>query len=716
MKSGVSDMPSIAETGVIIGTPKPTPANPSISDTPMEDPTQPIVIDGEEALRQIEHLRSDDLSLRVSAARKLTTISAALGPDRTREELLPFLSDGVDDEDEVLEAIATSLGELISLVGSTPEKNYGASLLGPLELLLAVEENSVREKAAESAIKVGNSLNDSEYRVEFVGMIDRLVTKEWFTARIAGCGLIPIAFKRMGKDLQVSHIVHIASALRVHIFNETISYLCIFSFHSQQMKSTHLQYFSNLCRDDAPMVRRIASRSLGPLIYAVAETIGTSSIAENGSISTTLLELLELLAAGDQPDSVRLHAIENCVFFGNALTLLKTKAASNNSIDEENIMTRSNALVKRVLPLIVGTIDDRSWRVRWTAASKFALVVKAFSPLSNTMDILVPAFEKLLQDPEAEVRTSAALNLADVAKTGCSVHRSGWQAEDGMDCTDNSQDNRISIAERLVDRVMALTDDDSENVRAALAMVATELAPLLGKAITITHLLSPMLVLLRDATPEVRLNIISSLSMLSDVIGEELLSESLLPAILDLAEDGKWRIRMAVIERMPMVAKQFGKDFFNHKLLELCVGWLGDDISSIREAAARNLKELTTVLGTDWSVQHLLPRVKAVTKHPSYLRRMNAVQGIVYMMTAMDVDTTQSEVLPILLEMAFDTVPNVRFNVAKGLGVVGPHYISSVYESQISRILTLLVEDSDRDVRYFASQTSASLKDSFKRD
>ena len=149
-------------------------------------------------------MRSDDLSLRVSAARKLTTISAALGPDRTREELLPFLSDGVDDEDEVLEAIAGSLGKLIPYVGSTPEKNYGASLLGPLELLLAVEENAVREKAAESAIKVANSLGEEEYRTEFVGMIGRLAKKEWFTARIAACGLIPVAFGRMSAEEQVS--------------------------------------------------------------------------------------------------------------------------------------------------------------------------------------------------------------------------------------------------------------------------------------------------------------------------------------------------------------------------------------------------------------------------------------------------------------------------------------------------------------------------------
>lgn len=63
-------------------------------------------------------------------------------------------------------------------------------------------------------------------------------------------------------------------------------------------------------------------------------------------------------------------------------------------------------LVKRLVPLIVATIDDRSWRVRWTAASKFADVICAFSELPDAMDALVPAYEKLLQDPEAEVGTT----------------------------------------------------------------------------------------------------------------------------------------------------------------------------------------------------------------------------------------------------------------------------------------------------------------------
>ena len=198
------------------------------------------------------------------------------------------------------------------------------------------------------------------------------------------------------------------------------------------------------------MVCRIASCNLSALIYTVAKTMGLSSITENGPISTILLDLVKLLASSDQSDSVRLHTTKNCVCFGNAMAALKEKIddTSMEGANEEYIITHCNAFVKHILPLIVATIDDRSWRVRWTAASKFAVVVKAISSLNGTMDALVPAYEKLLY--------SAALNLAEVAKTGSKAYPVGWN-EDGMDCSEDGQENRISIAERLVQRVMMLT-------------------------------------------------------------------------------------------------------------------------------------------------------------------------------------------------------------------------------------------------------------------
>lgn len=315
-------------------------------------------------------------------------------------------------------------------------------------------------------------------------------------------------------------------------------------------------------------------------------------------------------------------------------------------------------LVKRLLPLIVATIDDRSWRVRWTAAAKFADAIAAYDALPEVMDSLIPAYEKLLQDPEAEVRTAATFNLALVAR-GCTamvpVPPAGGRPPTEAEML-HYEGPRLTAAERLVKRVTSLTEDDSEHVRAALAMVATELAPILGRDSTINHLVPPVLLLLRDAASEVRLNLISSLEALNAVIGVDLLSQSLLPAILDLAQDGKWRIRLAIIEHIPLLARQLGITFFTDRLAAVCVGWLGDDIASIRVAAAKSMRDLTALFGSEWACQNLIPAIENIRLHSSYLRRLTAVQACAQMAVEMEPEVASTEVLPIILDMATDTV------------------------------------------------------------
>jgi len=91
----------------------------------------------------IDELRNEDVQLRLNSIKKLSTIALALGMERTREELIPFLTDTIYDEDEVLLALAEQLGSFTALVGG-PE--HAHVLLRPLETLATVEETVVRDK------------------------------------------------------------------------------------------------------------------------------------------------------------------------------------------------------------------------------------------------------------------------------------------------------------------------------------------------------------------------------------------------------------------------------------------------------------------------------------------------------------------------------------------------------------------------------------------
>jgi serine/threonine-protein phosphatase 2A regulatory subunit A len=306
------------------------------------------------------------------------------------------------------------------------------------------------------------------------------------------------------------------------------------------------------------------------------------------------------------------------------------------------------------------------------------------------------------------VKAAATLNIAKVAETECDVSAlsipKGKQQEESP-----SKHPRISIARRLVKKVAVLSEDDNENVRAALAMVATDLAPLLGKEITISDLVPHVLMLLRDSTSEVRLNVISSLGSLNKVIGVDLLSQSLLPAILDLANDSKWRIRLAIMQHIPLLAKELGEGFFNDDMIRLCVSWLGDSISSIRVAAAENLKELTSIFGSDWIIDNIFPPLSEIRQHQSYLRRVTAVQAYTSIATVMDPEISKIECIPLILMMATDSVANIRFKVAQSLEILVPHCDENVITTQFRPVLAMLADDSDRDVRFFTEKTLRSL-------
>ncbi|KAH8047949.1 3',5'-cyclic-nucleotide phosphodiesterase [Aureococcus anophagefferens] len=138
-----------------------------------------------------------------------------------------------------------------------------------------------------------------------------------------------------------------------------------------------------------------------------------------------------------------------------------------------------------VLPVLLATATDRSWRVRWSAAAAFAELAAAVDD--------------------------------DVG------------GDDGAHC-----------AEALRATFVGLLNDVEPEVRAALASSVGDLAPALGRDATVARAArAPRL--LRDANAEVRLNIISNLGPVHAVVGVDLLSQSLLPAIVDLADDAKSR-------------------------------------------------------------------------------------------------------------------------------------------------------------------------------
>jgi serine/threonine-protein phosphatase 2A regulatory subunit A len=291
----------------------------------------------------------------------------------------------MDDDDEVLLAIAKELGSFVNRIGG-PE--YAEILLPTFEILLTVskfrgfyvliltsfklhishtsfittEEGSVRDAASMSMKMVASQLPKRVFQDQYATMIASLATKEWFNARASAACLIPSAYTSLTNAQQIEHLKH----------------------------------FEALCQDVTPMVLRVAAQQLGPMLVAVTKDVTEKSLDEKGVITRVLLPLCETLASQKLPDSVRLYTPENCVAFAKILAI--------DSSSSSEIAHAEMDVVKRIVALFISSSDDRSWRVRWCAAAKIAEFISCLEGLPDAIDLCITSYEKLLHDPENEVK------------------------------------------------------------------------------------------------------------------------------------------------------------------------------------------------------------------------------------------------------------------------------------------------------------------------
>ena len=377
----------------------------------------------------IDELRNDDVQLRLNSIKKLSTIAHALGEERTRSELIPFLTDTIYDEDEVLLALAEQLGSFTPFVGG---RAWVHCLLPPLESLATVEETVVRDKAVESLRNICQEHSSQDLEKYFIPLIRRLATGEWFTSRTSACGLFAVAYPRA----------------------------------SNADKAELRALFRSLCGDDTPMVRRAVAAKLGEF----------SKIVEPEYLRSEIIEQWSRLAS-DEQDSVRLLAIEACVSiasglfpediethlmpifkaaaeekswrvryvvadkftelqdsFGPEITKLVLVSAFTNLLKDVEAEVRAAAATKirdfgenlpeadrvsiimnQILPCVNELVKDPNQHVK----SALASVIMGLSPIlgkENTIEHLLPLFLTQLKDECPEVRLNIISNLDSVSE------------------------------------------------------------------------------------------------------------------------------------------------------------------------------------------------------------------------------------------------------------------------------------------------------------
>ena len=212
-------------------------------------------------------------------------------------------------------------------------------------------------------------------------------------------------------------------------------------------------------------------------------------------------------------------------------------------------------------------------------------------------------------------------------------------------------------------------------VRRTLASSIHELGVILGEDVASTDLVPIFNGFIKDLD-EVRIGVLKHLADFLKLLGEEERNSYLprLEEFLKMDNERNWRFRLELTEQLGILVPIFSADQLTEHLAPIAITLVQDKVAAVRKAATQ---VLSVMLGSLQSAGELELCRSTVTSLVSCLatsshwtRRQTYAQLVGQLLTALPWQEVSLHLLPHLLNLTEDRVPNVRLQVANVIGHV----------------------------------------------
>ncbi|KAK7531649.1 armadillo-type protein [Phyllosticta citribraziliensis] len=595
----------------------------------------------------IDELKHDDVLLRLNAIRRLSTIALALGAERTRDELIPFLDESVEDEDEVLTALSEELGNFVEYVGG-PE--YGHVLISPLENLAGIEEPLVREKAVESLNKVCQELSPQQVEEYFVPLTIRLSIADWFTSKISATGLFVEPYPRVSAQAQES--------LRTH--------------------------FTKLVHDETPMVRRQAANNLAKFVKA---GMPPQTVIED------MIPLFQRLTTDDQ-DSVRLLTVDVLIAIaevvpkeeqtshGVLLTALRHLFEDKSWRVRYMVADRFEKIAKAVedelitrdlVPAFIKLIKDTEAEVRSAIAGQIPGFCRLL-PKETLIQEVMPNIEELVSDQSQHVRAALGSQISGLAPI-------------------LGKDETIT---HLLPMFLQMLKDEFPDVRLNIISKLEQVNDVIGIELLSQSLLPAIVQLAEDKQWRVRLAIIEYVPLLGSQLGRTFFDEKLSNLCMSWLGDTVFSIREASTQNLKKLTEVFGVDWANDKIVPKVMAMGAHPNYLYRMTTCFAISTLAPALSLNVIEASILPMMEKLVDDRIPNIRFNVAKSYEVLIGVLKRLPEQGTIVE--LEKASQNPAGCQ----RGLNLI---------QNNILPNLEKLQQDDDVDVRYFATTAANSFTD-----
>ena len=575
-------------------------------------------LDQTTATTLLEDLQNPDIKIKKNAFQNLRGISLALGRERTRKELLPYLKSCIDEEeDEIIIELAKVLSNFIDCIGG---KQYIKELLNLLEIILTIDDHFVRLEILNTIKSVVKQIGKvSEIESDLINIINNLYNSEDINQKKSAMNLLIFLYKDLNSNNKTVALNYFDKFLvdnNISVKKELLNEITEISL---ELSIDYIKKMINVILKDKNDSMRIDivnimmsirnHKNINEFIETIYDLIPKLSEDTNWRVRLTVSDKLN--------DFLNFPNINNN--FKQISTNIFAKLLEDPEAEIRNIcclrLVEITKTLKeennfdKILQNLRKLEKDQKNFVKGALASNVLKICELIGP-KKTNDYIFPIFLTLIKDENIEIRMSLINNLSELNKV-IEIN---------------------NIIESIMPPIKEISANKSWRVRIQIMEIVPVLAKLFNQHLFMTNIFPICITSLMDSVFSIReASCKLFVTIYKDTKNEEF-EKKLLEKLNELCLSSSYLLRNTALVYIKFYIEKLDDkiylDFFEKKLVGIVFNLSKDKIANVRINCAFILNKIKNIKFKDSKINGEINNIIEIFKKDKDEDVVKAINGI----------------------------------------------------------------------------------------
>ena len=556
------------------------------------------------ATNLLEDLQNPDIKIKKNAFQNLRGISLALGRERTRKELFPYLKSCIDEEeDEIIIELAKVLSNFIDCIGG---KQYIKELLNLLEVILTIDDHFVRIEILNTIKLVIKQIGKvSEIETDLIAIINNLYNSDDINQKKCAMNLLIFLYKDLNnnnKNLALNYfdkfLVDNNISVKKELLKEITEITTELSIdYIKKMINVILKDKNDSMRID--IVNIILSiknhKNINEFIDTIYDLIPKLAEDSNWRVRLTVSDKInEFLNFPNINNNFKQKSID--IF---AKLLEDSEAEIRNicclRLEEITKILKDEKNFDKILQNLRNLEKDQKNFVKGALASNVLKICELIGP-KKTNDYIFPIFLTLIKDENIEIRMNLINNLSNLNKV-IAIN---------------------DIIESLMPSIKEISANKSWRVRIQIMEIIPVLAKLFNQHLFMSNIFPICITSLMDSVFAIReASCKLFVTIYKDIKNEEF-EKKLIEKLNELCLSSSYLLRNTALVYIKFYIEKLDDkvylEFFEKKIIEIVFNLSKDKIANVRLNCALILNKIKNINFKDSKINEEIKKIIEVLK------------------------------------------------------------------------------------------------------